>query len=173
MLSRWLPRVGGVLLLGLALSTTVSAQYGGGGGTGGSGGGSGSSSSGSSGYGSGNGKAIGIGVGAAAAAGVGIALYVHHRHKAANQAPSQASIIGCTQSEINGMSLRNENDEQTYMIIVSGSPLQVGQRVELTGVITDQGPGTRTFRVQGPIRSFGACGATSAGLAPKAAVHTN
>ena len=67
------------------------------------------------------------------------------------------------------MSLKNENDDQTYMIIASGSPLQVGQRVELTGVVTDQGPGTRTFRVQGPIRSFGTCGTTASALAPKPA----
>ena len=168
MLSRWLPRVGGILLLSLAVTATASAQYGGGG-SGGSGG-SGSSGSGSSGYGSGtNGKAIGIGVGAGAAVVVGIALYVHHRHKAAAAATSsKASVIGCTQSEINGISLKNENDEQTYMIISSDSPLQVGQRVELTGVVTDQDPGTRTFRVQAPIRSFGTCGASLTAVASKA-----
>ena len=163
MRSKWLPRVAGVLLLCLAVSGTASAQYGGGGS--GSSGSSGSSTSGSGGYGSGNGKAIGIGVGAAAAAVVGIALYVHHRHNAANAAHLQASdVIGCTQSEINGISLKNENDEQIYMIISSGTPLQVGQRVELTGVVTDQGPGARTFRVQGPIRSYGSCSATAAAL---------
>ena len=155
MLSRWLLRVAGILLLSLTVSATASAQYGGGA--------SGGSSSGSSGYGSSNGKAIGIGVAAAAAAVVGVALYLHHRHKAANAERSQESIIGCTQSEINGMSLRNENDDQIYMIIASGGPLQVGQRVELTGVVTDQGPGTHTFRVRGPIRSFGTCGTTAAG----------
>lgn len=147
-------------------------------------GGSGSTSPGysSGGYG-GNGKAIGIGVGAAAAAAVGIVLFVHHRHTKENAAEAKASdtkasdtkasVIGCTHSEINGMSLKNENDEQTYMIISSGTQLQVGQRVELTGLVTDQGPGTRTFRVQGPIRSFGTCDATAAALAPKATAQAN
>lgn len=169
MRSKWLPRAAGFLLLCLAVSGTASAQYGGGGS--GSSGSSGSGTSGSGGYGSGNGKAIGIGVGAAAAAVVGVALYVHHRH---NTARSQAShMIGCTQSELSGISLKNENDEQIYMIISSGTRLQVGQRVELTGVVTDQGPGARTFRVQGPIRSYGACSATEAALTQAATAQTH
>lgn len=163
MLSRLLLRIAGILLLCLAVSATASAQYGGGGGTGGTG--SGGSGSGT-GYSSGNGKAIGIGVGAGAAAAVGIALYIHHRHKTAKAARSQASITGCTRSEVNGMSLRDENDGEVYVIITSGSPLQEGQRVELTG-LTDQVSGTRTFRVRGPVRSFGACEATTARSAPE------
>ncbi len=154
--------------LALLLSGPAFAQYGGGGM------GTGTSGSGTPGYGApsyGSGKAIGIGVGAAAAAVVGIALYVHHRHNAAR---SQAShVIGCTQSEINGISLKNENDEQIYMIISSGTPLQVGQRVELAGVVTDQGPGARTFRVQGPIRSYGSCSATVAALTQTATAQTH
>ena len=138
--------------------------------------GTGTSGSGTPSYGApsyGSGKAIGIGVGAAAAV-VGIALYVHHRHNTANAARSQAShMIGCTQSKINGISLTNENDEQTYMIISSGTPLQVGQRIELTGVVTDQGPGARTFRVQGPIRSYGSCSATAAALTQTATAQTH
>jgi hypothetical protein len=157
--------------LTLLLSGPAFAQYGGGGM------GTGASGSGTSGYGApsyGSGKAIGIGVGAAAAAVVGIALYVHHRHNAANAARSQAShVIGCTQSEINGISLKNENNEQIYMIISSGTPLQVGQRVELTGVVTDQGPGARTFRVQGPIRSYGSCSATAAALTQTATAQAH
>jgi len=157
--------------LALLLSGPAFAQYGGGGM------GTGTSGSGTPGYGApsyGSGKAIGIGVGAAAATVVGIALYVHHRHNAANAARSQAShVIGCTQSEINGISLKNENDEQIYMIISSGTPLQVGQHVQLTGVVTDQGPGARTFRVQGPIRSYGSCSATAAALTQTATAQTH
>ena len=172
MRSKWLPRAAGVLLLCLAVSGTASAQYGGAG-SGGSGS-SGSGTSGSGGYGSGNGTAIGIGVGAAAAAALGIALYVHHRHNAANAARSQTShVIGCTRPEINGISLKNENDELIYMIISSGTPLQVGQRVELKGVVTDQGPGARTFRVQGPIRTYGSCSATAATLTETATAQTH
>ena len=172
MRSKWLTVAAGVLLVCLAVSGTASAQYGGGG-SGGSGS-SGSGTSASGGYGSSNGKAIGIGVGAAAAAVVSIALYVHHRHNAANAARSQAShLIGCTQSEISGISLKNENDEQIYLIISSGNPLKIGQRVELTGVITDQGPGARTFRVQGPIRNYGSCSATAAALTQTDAGQTH
>jgi hypothetical protein len=154
--------------LALLLSGPAFAQYGGGGM------GTGPSGSGTPGYGApsySSGKAIGIGVGAAAAAAVGIALYVHHRHNAAR---SQAShVIGCTQSEINGISLKNENDEQIYLIISSGTPLQVGQRVQLTGVVTDQGPGARTFRVQGPIRGYGSCSATAAAFTQTATAQTH
>lgn len=165
MVSRWLSRVGTILLLCFAVSMTALAQYGGGTGMPGS-------SSGSSGYGSGNGKAIGIGVGVAAAAAVGTALYLHHRHKTANAARSQTSIVGCTTSAVNGISLKNENDDEVYAIITSGSPLQAGQRVELTGV-SDQGQGVHTFLVRGPVRTFGACNTTAAVTAPKATAAAN
>lgn len=169
--SKWLLQVGGVLLLCLAMSATASAQYGGGGGTGG-GSGSGGSGATSSGYGSGNGKAIGIGVGAGAAAAVGIALYIHHRHAKAKTAQQQAQLIGCTRSEVNGISLRNETDEQTYMI-VSSDRLKPGQHVELTGVISDQQSGTRVFRVRGPIKSDGTCRTTDVALASTATRQAN
>jgi hypothetical protein len=169
---KWLPHAAGVLLLCLAVSGTASAQYSGGG-SGGSGS-SGSLTSGSGGSGSSSGKPIGIGMGAAAAAVVGIALYAHHRHNAANADRSQASdVIGCTKSEINGISLKNKNDEQIYMIISSGTTLQIGQRVELAGVVTDQGPGARTFRVQGPIRSYGPCGGAVAASMQTATAQTD
>jgi hypothetical protein len=167
MRSKWLPRAAGVLLLCLAVSGAASAQYGGGG-SGGSGS-SGSGTSGSGGYGSGTGMAIGICLSAAAV--LGIALYVHHRHNAARWRASD--VIGCTQSEINGISLKNENDEQIYMSISSSTPPQVGQRVELTGVVTDQGPGPRTFRVQGPIKSYVSCSATATALTQTATAQTH
>lgn len=166
--SKWLPRAAGLLLLCVALSGTASAQYGGGGSGGAAS--SGSGTSGSGGYGSGKVATIGIGVGAAAAV-VGIALYVHQRHNAAR---SQTSVVsGCTQSEIDGIGLKNENDQQIYMIISSGAPLQVGQRVELTGVVTDQGPGARTFRVQGPITSYGSCRTNVAALTQTTMAQTH
>ena len=108
MLSRWLARVAGIASLCLVVCTAASAQYSGG--TGGTAG-----TPGTPGYSYGSGKAIGIGVGVAAAAAVGIVLLVHHHHHAA--ARSQASVIGCTQSMFNGISLTNESDDQNYMII--------------------------------------------------------
>jgi hypothetical protein len=157
MFSKWLARATGVLSLCLALCAAASAQYGGGGSTG-----SGSTGMGStSGYGSGSGKAIGIGVGAAAGAAVGIALLVHHHHAAAR---SEASVIGCTQSLLSGISLKNENDNQTYMILSSGTPLQAGERVELKGVVTNGGTGNQALRVRSLVNNYGTCGTTSAAM---------
>jgi hypothetical protein len=158
MLSRSWGRVTGVLLFCLAAGTTASAQYGGGGtGTMGGTGTTGATSNG--GYGSSSGKAIGIGVGAAAGAAVGIALLVHHHHAAAR---SEASIVGCTQPVMNGISLKNEKDAQTYTILAGGTALQPGERVELKGVASDDKSGTHAFRVHSLVNNYGACGAISA-----------
>jgi hypothetical protein len=120
-------------------------------------------------YSYGNGKAIGVGVGAAAGAAVGIALYMHHRHVKSNeaaqaaQAPkSEASIIGCTQSALNGVTLKNENDNLTYTILFSGSTkLQAGQRVELQGVVLNQKSGINAFSVHQLVDNYGACGSST------------
>jgi hypothetical protein len=162
MFLRSLTRFAGVLLLCLAVSAAASAQYGGGGGTGGSGGMGTGGSTGSTSYGSGSGKAIGIGVGVAAAAAVGVALLVHHHH-VTNR--SEASVVGCTQSVLNGISLKNEKDDQTYRILSAGTALQPGERVELKGVVGGQGSAAQTFRVQSLVNNYGKCGATTAALA--------
>jgi hypothetical protein len=166
MFSKWLARVSGVLVVSLAVCTAASAQYGGG--TGGSGTAGSSSTGASNGYGSGSGKAIGIGVGAAAAAAVGIALLVHHHHATAH---SETSLIGCTQSMMSGITLKNENDNQTYMILSSGTRLQPGERVELKGVVTDAGSGSQAFRVRSLVNNYGTCG--SAAAAEKSAKENN
>jgi hypothetical protein len=97
-------------------------------------------------------------VGVAAGAAVGIALLVHH-HRAA--ARSEASLIGCTQPLLNGISLTNEKDNQSYTIIPGKTPLQPGERVEIKGVVGDEGSTTRAFRVQSLVKNFGTCGPTS------------
>jgi hypothetical protein len=158
MVSRWLARVAGILLLCLAVSATASAQYGGGG-TGGTGSTGSSGTTGS--YGSGNGKDIGIGVGAAAGAVVGIAVLVHHHHAAER---AQASVIGCAQTEANGISLKNENDNETYMILAGGTPVQPGERVELKGTASSEASGAHVFRVSSLVKSYGTCGSTSAAM---------
>jgi hypothetical protein len=115
-----------------------------------------SSGSSGSGYSYGNGKAIGIGVGVAAGAVVGTVLLVrHHRH---HEASSQALLIGCTQSQPNGISLENEEDGTTYML--AGKPVEPRQRVELEGVVKNDGPGGSTFRVRAVVTNFGACSAS-------------
>jgi len=159
MFSTSFSRITSILLFCLAAATSASAQYGGGtGGTVGTGGAGGST--GSSGYGSGNGKAIGIGVGAAAGAAVGIALLVHHQHVKANS--QQASLVGCTQSAINGLTLKNEKNDVTYTILSRGTALQPGQRVELKGVASEETSGIRAFTVHQIVNNFGACGSATA-----------
>jgi hypothetical protein len=173
MFSRSLGKIAGVVLFCLAVGTTASAQYGGG--TGGTGTGTGMGAVGGNGatgtpnYSYGSGKAIGIGVGAAAGAAVGILLYVHHRHVKANEAAqtaqspkSEASIIGCTQSSLNGVTLKNENDNLTYTILSSGSAkVQPGQRVELQGAVLNQKSGVNAFSVHQLVDNYGACGSSA------------
>ncbi len=168
MFSRSLGKISGVVLFCLAVGTTASAQYNGGGGTG-----MGMGSKGAAGtpnYSYGNGKAIGVGVGAAAGAAVGIALYIHHRHVKANEAAqalqtpkSEASIIGCTQSGLTGLTLKNESDNLTYSILSSASAkLQPGQRVELQGAVLNQKSGVNAFSVHQLVDNYGACGSSTA-----------
>jgi len=167
MVSSSFGKISGILLFCLAATASASAQYGGG--TGGTGTGTGTGGTGSSGYGSGNGKAIGIGVGAAAGAAVGIALLVHHHHVV--QAKSEIALVGCTQSAMSALTLKNENDNVTYTILSHGSALQPGQRVELRGVVSDEKSDVRAFRVHQLINNFGACGSASA-AAQKPATQT-
>ena len=122
-------------------------------------------STGSSGYGSSSGKAIGIGVGAAAGAAVAIALLVHHHHAAARAA---ASLTGCTQSVLDRISLKNEVDSQTYMLLSNDKSLQPGERVELKGVVTKEGPDVQAFRVKSVVKNYGSCGSTSSASAKSA-----
>ena len=155
MFSKYLARISGVSLLCLAACAGASAQYGGGTGTGSTG-----TTPGYTNNGYGNGKAIGIGVGAAAAVVVTTALLVHHHHVVA--ARNQASLVGCTQSLMSGITLKNENDNQTYMLLAKGNSLQAGERVELKGVVTSGASGTPAFRVQSVVNNFGACGTATA-----------
>jgi hypothetical protein len=158
MLSRGLTKVTGVLLVCLAVCATASAQYGGGS-MGGIGTGTGGSPNTAGSYGSGSGKAIGIGVGVAAGAAVGIALLVHHHHAAAH---TEASVVGCTQSMLNGITLKNEKDDLTYTIVSGGAAVHPGERLELKGVVSDDKSGIPAFRVHSLVNNFGACGSTSA-----------
>jgi hypothetical protein len=167
MFSRSLGKVSGVVLFCLAVGTTASAQYNGGAG-GATGTGNMAVAGAPSNYSYGNGKAIGIGVGAAAGAAVGLALYIHHRHvkaesaQAAQSAKTEASVIGCTQSVPNGITLKNENDDLTYTILSSaGTTVQPGQRVELQGAVLNGKSGIHAFSVHQLVDNYGACGSSS------------
>ena len=173
MFSRPLGKISGLVLFCLAMGTSASAQYGGGtaGAPGARGTGTGNMAApGTPNYSYGNGKAIGIGVGAAAGAAVGIALYLHHRHVKANEAAqaaqtpkAEASIIGCTQSSLTGVTLKNENDNLNYTILSNGSTkLQPGQRVELQGAVLNEKSGINAFSVHQLVDNYGACGSSTA-----------
>jgi hypothetical protein len=169
MLSRSLGKISAVVAFCLAVGTTASAQYGGGTGGGTGMGTGGKGVNGSPNYSYGNGKAIGIGVGAAAGAAVGIALYMHHRHAKSNEAAqavqtpkAEVSIIGCTQSSLTGVTLKNENDNLTYTILSSGgTKLQPGQRVELQGAVLSEKSGINAFSVHQVVDNYGACGSSA------------
>jgi hypothetical protein len=159
MFSSTIAKFAGILLLGLAVAATASAQYGGGGGGTGGSGGSGGSGSGATGsnysYGMSTGAKVGIGVGAAAGV-TAVALLIHHHHVTA--AREQASLTGCTQSVLNGLSLKNETDNQTYTLLAGKTELKPGERVELAG---SKGSGDETnpsFHVRGVVNDYGACG---------------
>lgn len=166
---KWI-RFTAVLVTCLATCVVASAQYGGG-----MGGGTGTpgmpGTPNSKGYSYGNGKAIGIGVGAAAGAAVGIALLVRHHHRAvaaANaQKSQQASLTGCTQSILEGVSLRNESDNLTYLLVGGNNLVPAGERVEVKGVLSNTGSSS-ALRVQSIVNDYGACGSPS-GLAKVAA----
>lgn len=164
MFSRSFTRVSGIVLFCLAAGTTASAQYGGGTtGAGGMGVAGSTGTPGKTNYSYGSGKAIGIGVGAAAGAAVGIALLVHHRHVKAREAQAQASVIGCTQSMMTGITLKNENDGLTYTILSGGGiNLQSGERVELQGVALNEKSGVHAFSVHKLVDNYGGCGSIAA-----------
>jgi len=161
-------KVAGALLVCLGVSATASAQYGGGSGGSTGTGGAGTGMPGTH-YSYGNGKAIGIGVGAAAAAGVGIALLVHHHHKSA--AKAEQALTGCTESVMNQLTLRNEQDNQSYTLLTGGINLQPGQRVEVKGVPAKEGSAENAFHVRALVNNYGGCGSTSAATAAQPAVH--
>lgn len=160
MFSCTLAKLAGIFVLGLAVAATASAQYGGGGGgMGGSGGGSGNGSTGTGyNYGMSTGAKVGIGVGAAAGV-TAVALLVHHHHVMA--AREQASLIGCTESVLNGLSLKNETDNQTYTLLGTKSELKPGERVELAGSRGSGDDVNPAFHVHALVKDYGACGSAS------------
>jgi hypothetical protein len=164
MLSCWIMRFAGISTICLAVCAAASAQYGGGGG--GMGSGATGATPGTPGYvapsgGYGSGKAIGIGVGAAAGAAVAAVLLVrHHHHTASN---TQAYVTGCAQSVENGITLTNEKDSQTYLIVSNHNSLKAGERMTLKGSVESaDGSADPSFHVISMVKDFGACGQPSA-----------
>jgi hypothetical protein len=157
MIAKLICRISGILALSLAVATMASAQYGGSPGMGGGGGTTTPGNSNS--YGSNTGRNVGIAVGVPAAAVGTVLLIRHHHHKAQS---STVSLVGCTRTLMNGLSLTDENDNLTYTLLSSKGDLRPGEKVELKGVVAKDQSGSRTFRVREAVTDYGTCGSTSA-----------
>jgi hypothetical protein len=102
-----------------------------------------------------NGEIAGAIVGIAAAGVViGIGTYYLLR---------KASITGCAVSNQNGLELRNESDQQNYMLIGDTADIKAGERIRVKGKKKkkDSSAG-RKFFVQKLARNYGPCKALPA-----------
>ena len=79
----------------------------------------------------------------------------HRPHK--DQAVSQTSIVGCVAKTPEGITLKNEKDNQTYGIIADTLELKNGERVELSGNKYKDEDGRLHMDVQTLVMDYGAC----------------
>lgn len=96
------------------------------------------------------GEVVGIIVGAAVVVGAAGYLVYRGTHK-------HASIQGCISSDQNGLSLRNEKDNKTYVLAGDLAALGPGQKVALSGKKRKDSVGKLTFQVQILTKDYGAC----------------
>ncbi len=89
-----------------------------------------------------------IGVAAAGAA-IGIGIYYLVR-----QPPS---ITGCAGSGANGLSLKNEGDQRTYLLIGDLANVKTGERIRVSGKKKKDAAGNPEFLVEKLSKDFGAC----------------
>jgi hypothetical protein len=97
-----------------------------------------------------NGEIVGIIAGAAAAVTVvGVLIY--------REALKHPSITGCVATDADGLNLKNEKDNQIY--ILSGDPtaLRVGERVTVKGKKLKDSGGKASFQVEKLTKDYGAC----------------
>ena len=93
------------------------------------------------------GEVIGAIVGAAAVIGVGGYLIYRAAHK-------HGAIQGCVSSDQNGLSLKNEKDKKTYLLLGDSATLHAGQRVALRG---KKQKAHAAFQVQKLEKDLGEC----------------
>ena len=93
-----------------------------------------------------------IGVIAGTAAVLGITGYLIYR-----SAHRHSSIQGCVNSDQGGLSLRNEKDKKTYVLLGDATSLQTGQRVALRGKKRKDSSGKASFEVQKLEKNLGEC----------------
>lgn len=129
--------------LGIAVSGSALAQYGGGGAMGGSTGGVYKPPKG------GYSSSTGIAIGAGAAAGVGLAYLALRNH---------GTMVGCVEASSDGPKLMNEKDKNTYALIASNDVvLAPGERVALKGKKAKDDSGKASFEVHKLVKDYGAC----------------
>ncbi len=69
----------------------------------------------------------------------------------------QASVVGCVEKTEEGITLRNEKDNQSYGIIADAVELKNGERVELSGKKFKDRNGKLNMDVQTLVMDYGPC----------------
>jgi hypothetical protein len=92
--------------------------------------------------------AIGVGIAAIGAA-IGVGIYFLVR--------KPPSITGCAASGSEGLSLRNEDDANTYTLIGDTASIKPGERVRVSGKKKKDPSGQHSFLVEKVSRNYGAC----------------
>lgn len=85
-----------------------------------------------------------------AALGIGIFYAVHHT----------ASIRGCVNSSSNGLELRNEGDQQLYLLVGMTNEVKPGNRVRVSGKRkkgAKDAPTQSSFLVEKLAKDYGSC----------------
>jgi hypothetical protein len=67
------------------------------------------------------------------------------------------TIKGCAVSGSGGVSLQNEGDQQTYLLIGDTAAIMSGDRVKVSGKKRKGAPGSRGFLVEKVSRDYGPC----------------
>lgn len=86
-----------------------------------------------------------------------VSFYAWRHRPRKEQAVSQASIVGCVNKTNEGITLKNEKDNQTYGIIADTLELKPGERVELSGNKYKDSGGKLHMDVQSLVMDYGAC----------------
>jgi hypothetical protein len=97
-----------------------------------------------------NGEIVG-GIVGIAAAGVAIGVVAYYLIR-------KVSITGCAVSNQNGFELRNESDQQAYMLTGATADIKVGERIRVKGKKKKKdSSGGRTFLVEKLTKNYGPC----------------
>lgn len=84
-------------------------------------------------------------------------LYALHHKPHKEQKVSHASIVGCIEKTSQGITLKNEKDNQTYGIIADTLELKQGERMELSGNKYKDEAGNLHMDVDTLVMDYGPC----------------